>query len=397
MEFIGRRTFLQTSVKALAAGLIGLQGERLLIPETLAAATIPAGFKPIAGGTFLGTVPFVGEGQYPLERLVGTGLAGRLVLDLSKLSPETLVTPNGKFFIRTRYPDKLRHRGPWKITVRGLVEQPTELALNDLMQDEGPMGTHLIECAGNEAGGRFGAISTARWAGIPVTKVLRKIKVLPRATRVIIAGFDEHSKPDAGSIPGASWSFTFSQLKKTGAFLATDMNGIPLAKDHGYPVRLIVPGWYGCTCVKWVTWIVIADDTAPATWHMKEFARRTHQNGMPELAKDFKPAEMDLAAMLVRIEGWRVDGKLHYRLVGILWGGKKLTEALVIRFNPDTDYVPVEDYDHHTNTTWTIWSHMWRPAKPGEYRIQLKVNNPMVRTRRLDTGFYARTVDIEAV
>ncbi|MFQ5937774.1 MAG: molybdopterin-dependent oxidoreductase [Acidiferrobacterales bacterium] len=388
---------MQESVRVPAAAFVALHGGRLLIPDTFAATTVPAGFKPLARGTLLGMAPFVGEGTYPLERLVGSGLGGRLVLDVSALRPETLVTPNNKFFIRTRYPDRLRYRGPWKISVQGLVEQPAELSLNELMQDEVPMGTHLLECAGNTANGGFGLISTARWAGIPVTQVLEKVKVLPQATRVIIAGFDEHSQPDAGSVAGASWSLTFAQLEEAGAFLATDMNGFPLLKDHGYPVRLIMPGWYACTCAKWVKWIVLADDTAPATGHMKEFASRTHQDGVPKLAKDFKPATMDLAAMPIRVEGWRVDGKILYRVVGILWGGDKPTTALTIRFNPDMDYVPVEDCDHKTNKTWTIWSHTWRPTQPGRYKIQLKVDDPTIRTRRLDTGYYVRTVEIKAI
>lgn len=397
MNLLTRRRFLAESLRTSAAVLIGLHGRRLLIPDALAATTVPMGIRPIVGGTLLGTAPFVGEGSYPLDTLIGSGLGGRLVLDLSTLSRETLITPNDKFFIRTRYPDRLRYRGPWQILVGGLVEQPTELSLNDLMLEEASMGTHLIECAGNTSRGRFGLISTARWIGIPMTRVLNKIKISPRATRVIISGFDEHSRKHAGSAAGASWICTFEQLEKAGAFLATGMNGLPLLKDHGYPVRFLMPGWYGCTCIKWVNRILFADDTAPATGHMKEFASRTHQDGMPNLAKDFKPAAMDLAAMPVRVEKWRLNGKVVCRVVGILWGGDKITEALVIRFNPDSDYAPVQDYDHRTNATWTIWSHVWKPAKPGRYRIELQVDDPTVRTRRLDKGYYARTVKVSEI
>jgi len=70
---------------------------------------------------------------------------------------------------------------------------------------------------------------------------------------------------------------------------------------------------------------------------------------------------------------------------------------LVIRFNPDARFMPVEDYAHKTNATWTLWSHTFRPDAPGRYRIQLAVSGEPVRTRRLDTGFYARTIDITEV
>lgn len=175
------------------------------------------------------------------------------------------------------------------------------------------------------------------------------------------------------------------------------MNGLPLPKDHGYPVRLVVPGWYGNTCIKWVNRIVLVDNSAPATGHMKEYASRTHQRAMHKLAKDFEPANMDLAAMPVRVEQWRVNGKIVYRLIGILWGGDKKTDALNIRFKPDMSFVPVEDYDHKTNATWTIWSHIWNPKARGRYQIRLKIKDPTIPTRRLDNGHYVRSVEIKEI
>ncbi|MFQ5935559.1 MAG: molybdopterin-dependent oxidoreductase [Acidiferrobacterales bacterium] len=387
---------MKASLGASASVLLHSTASPLIVSQALAAAVVPSGLKPLPSGTLLGTVPFVGEGNFPLETIVGSGLSGRLVTDLSKLSAETLITPNYQFFIRTRYPDRLRPAGDWKILVRGLVETPVQLSLNELMQEEGPMGVHLVECAGNMPTGGFGLISTARWSGIPMARILEKVKVRPQATRVIVSGFDEHSQPAPGAIAGASWVFRFEQLEAAGAFLATGMNRLPLPKDHGYPVRFIMPGWYGCTCIKWVNQILLADDSAPATGHMKEYASRTHQDGMPKLAKDFRPATIDLVAMPIRIEQWRVGGRLVYRVVGILWGGNKLTDTLMIRFNADMPYVPVRDYDHETNATWTVWSYTWRPKVRGRYPIQLKVADPSIRTRRLDSGFYVRTVDIAA-
>ncbi len=396
MRLIARRAFLRKSLKTTAIALAGWSGRHTLIAAALA-RVVPAGFGPVAGGKLLGTAPFVNEGNVPLDTLFGSGLAARLVTDLSTLGPETLITPNYRFFIRTGFPDTLRSTASWTILVRGLVEQRARLSLNELMREEISMGTHLIECAGNVRLGGFGLISTARWTGIPIAKVLEKVKIKPQATRVIFSGYDVHTVKDAISLPGASWIFTFDQLKAAGAFLATGMNGLPLPKDHGYPVRLVVPGWYGSTCIKWVNQILLVDDTAPATGHMKEFASRTFQDGMPNWARNFKPATVDVVAMPVRVEGWRVDGRLVYRAVGILWGGDEPTRALVIRFNPDTDYVPVQDYDQQTNATWTIWSHTWRPSKPGRYEIRLQVDDPDVRKRHLDNGFYTRTVDIPVV
>jgi DMSO/TMAO reductase YedYZ molybdopterin-dependent catalytic subunit len=365
-----------------------------------------------AGGEFLGTLAFADEGNVPLGKVVGEGLGRRKALDLSRLTPDRLLTANEEFFVRTGYPDRLRTTEAWKISVGGLVAEPQEILLDELEQDAAPMGVHLLECAGNSREGKFGLMSAARWSGIPLGRILERVQRLPRATRLLVSGFDEHSRPHPDSVRGASWIFTFEELERAGAFLATEMNGAPLSPDHGFPVRLLVPGWYGCTCIKWVNQLEFVDDSATATPQMREFAGRTEQDAAgpldflvsrpspdprdfgPRLARDYKPATIDLAATAVRVEKWREGGRILYRVVGILWGGERLTRALVIRFRPEPGYLPVEEYEHRTNATWSLWTHTFRPGAAGKYSIELRVNDPAVRTRRLDSGFYVRSIDI---
>src|SRR5207302_3464729 len=110
--------------------------------------------------------------------------------------------------------------------------------------------------------------------------------------------------------------------------------------------RLLVPGWYGCTCIKWVNAITFVDDDAEPTLHMQEFAARTHQQGTPKLAKRYRPAIIDQAAMPNRVEKWFMDGSIMYRVVGILWVGSCLVKALEIRFNSDEDYCREAYFSH---------------------------------------------------
>jgi hypothetical protein len=199
-------------------------------------------------------------------------------------------------------------------------------------------------------------------------------------------------------VPGASWIFSRDDLVRAKAFLAVRMNGGPLPADHGGPVRLVVPGWYGCCCIKWVDRIELVDRNQPITSQMREYAARTHQNALPERARDYEPAVIDAAAMPVRVEKWMRDGRIVYRLVGILWGGAKPTNALSIRFKSGSPWTPVDECPLPPSTTsWTIWSHWWRPDAPGRYDIVLKVADPTIRTRRLDLFFYTRAVTIPDV
>jgi hypothetical protein len=143
---------------------------------------------------------------------------------------------------------------------------------------------------------------------------------------------------------------------------------------------------------------------------MREFAARTHQPfdsrevasslraGGPLLARDFEPAVIDTAAMPVRVEKWTDGGRVFYRVVGIIWGGAKPTDALSIRFKSGTPWVRVEHCPLPASTlTWSLWSHTWRPEAPGRYQIVLKVDDPTIRTRRLDIFFYVREINIDEI
>jgi hypothetical protein len=142
--------------------------------------------------------------------------------------------------------------------------------------------------------------------------------------------------------------------------------------------------------------VELLGEDAVATSQMREFAARTHQSGTPALAREFTPAVIDHAAMPVRIEKWVVDGRLVYRVVGIMWGGSKPTSALDIRFKADQPFVRVTDCPlPASTTTWSLWSHLWRPQTPGRYQMVLRIDEPGARTRRLDLYYYAREVDVD--
>jgi len=143
--------------------------------------------------------------------------------------------------------------------------------------------------------------------------------------------------------------------------------------------------------------IALVDESTEATSQMKEYAARTQQSGVPALASEYQPAMIEQAAMPIRVEKWLISGKIKYRVVGIAWGGSQPVKALEIRFNPEEDYVRVDQFEQRRNDPWTLWSHAWSPSAPGTYSIRLAVREPQVRARRLDSGYYVRTVDINEI
>jgi DMSO/TMAO reductase YedYZ molybdopterin-dependent catalytic subunit len=386
-----RRRFLST------LGLAGVAAASGVFEQLLAGRQLTG----LPGGQLMGLAKlgrFDGRPQPPLGTLLGGGLDARQFNDLSVLTAERLITPTRDFFIRTATPPALPPREAWQITLGGLVRREREVPLAALGPLTRPMGTHIMECSGNNDPANFGLLSAASWHGAPIGIVLDRAEALPEGRRIRVTGIDDDSQVSQTSVPGAGWVFLQDDLKRAGAFLATGMNGGDLPSEHGAPVRLVVPNWYGCTCIKWVTRLDRVGDDEPATSQMREFAARTHQRGMPELARDYEPAVIDLAALPVRVERWRVDGQVVYRVVGVRWGGTVSAAALTIRFKHTQPFMAVEHCPPSEQvTTWSLWSHTWRPESPGRYQIALAVSGGEIRTRRLDLFFYTREVEIDVV
>jgi DMSO/TMAO reductase YedYZ molybdopterin-dependent catalytic subunit len=453
---ITRRSFLTSTVLATGAAAAGIWWWRAedespgsgaagtgLIPATEPLAMVSDKLldtdfpDPCAGGQLMGYLAFDVEGQgSPLVPGMrnGQGHNARRIIDpASLLVPSTRVTPAQDFYIRTEYPDLLNPPEEWKIKLGGEVRKPQELPLSKLDSAVERKGPVLLECSGNHRSLRFGLLSVADWEGVSIGKVLDMAEPTKKATSVYINGFDDDSTmPDNGppysehSMPTCSWIFTREQLEKAGAFLATRMNGEPLPKDQGAPVRLVVPDWFGCTEVKWINEIKLVDNNQPATLQMLEFSSRTgqethqdrsistfHEVG-PKLARDYIPATIDQSVLPVRVEQWKLGDKIVYRVVGITWGGPDRTDKLKIRFRfkgaRDAKFQPILFCKPRTSiSSYGIWVHLWEPRKPGPYLIDVRFNSPGVRSRRMarheafvrgssvTAGFFERAVTIPRV
>jgi DMSO/TMAO reductase YedYZ molybdopterin-dependent catalytic subunit len=345
----------------------------------------------------LGIVPFSGEGRPPMGEPIGAELDGRLFTDLSTLTPENPVTPSDTVFIRTRASKLLDRSSPWTIHVGGLMEKPIAISAEALARKASPMGVHLMECSGNTRSAHFGMLSVAAWDGVSLQEILETVKPQKFGSRVLVSGFDRYQEESMTSEPGASWIFTPDQLLSSKAFLATRMNGQPIRPDHGAPVRLVVPGWYGCVCMKWVNQIDFVAEDAAATSQMQEYAGRTMQTGVPSLARDYQPAIVDIAALPTRIEKWLVSGKVRYNITGMQWGSLAPAQEMQLGFDPEGKSVPVEIIPISHGKKWCFWSYQWNPPSIGRFTLRLRLNAGTGAAIKLNSGYYDRFVDIAEI
>jgi hypothetical protein len=207
---------------------------------------------------------------------------------------------------------------------------------------------------------------------------------------VRIAGRDAHP-PSTRSEPGASWVFRPEALD--GAWLVTHQDGAPIPADHGHPVRLVVPGWYGCCDLKWVDEIAWVGEDEPATAQMREFAARTAQDGVPDLARDYAPAEMGVSAVVARVEEWETDaGERALLAVGVVWGGRAPATGLHLWMG-DEDLGEVHLCRRDDPSTWGLWACALPSDAAGASVLRLTLDDAAAAPR-LVARYYDRTFDL---
>jgi DMSO/TMAO reductase YedYZ molybdopterin-dependent catalytic subunit len=201
--------------------------------------------------------------------------AGLVIRSIDPLNAETripdlaggAVMPSRRFYLRDHFAIPKLDGERFRLAVGGLVERPLAVSLGELHNLPCESRVVTLECAGN---GRsffdppvpgepwdLGAVSTAEWTGVPLAALLDRAGLQPGATEVIFRGADGGRVAEVDTPIRFERSLPVDQCRD--ALLAYAMNGEPLTPAHGFPLRLIVPGWYAVASVKWLTEIVVSD------------------------------------------------------------------------------------------------------------------------------------------
>ena len=292
-------------------------------------------------------------------------------LDLRRLN--SWKTTNEEFFTFHQSSTPKVDASNWRLTVGGFVERAAEFTLEDLKgrRDRRDAGTAL-ECAGNTGHPQLmnGLVSNAVWTGVSLAPLLKECGVKPEAREIVFLGADteKEKKWQAGDqefISPHGRSIYVQDAISPEPLLAFEMNGSPLPAEHGFPLRLILPGWYGMSQVKWLTRIEVID----RRYEGRHMARNYHslralQSPEGTLWLDSSISKNRLKSAVARVTRGRVGDKFLYRISGAAWGGKSRVEKVQVR----VDDGPWRDagIDRRSGDfAWILWSCDWLDAKPG--------------------------------
>jgi DMSO/TMAO reductase YedYZ molybdopterin-dependent catalytic subunit/rhodanese-related sulfurtransferase/glyoxylase-like metal-dependent hydrolase (beta-lactamase superfamily II) len=200
-----------------------------------------------------------------------------------------VVMPNARFYVRNHFETPSLDPTTWRLEVGGLVERPLRLSLRDIRDMPSQTLVATLECAGNGRSQfsppvpgeqwQLGAVSTAEWTGVPLVEILDRAGTIPGGCEVVFRGADR------GTVQGSTEpifferSLSLDDARGSEALLAYAMNGEPLPVQHGYPLRVVVPGWYSVTSVKWLTDIEVIDHAFEAFFQTDRYCYEWERDG----------------------------------------------------------------------------------------------------------------------
>jgi DMSO/TMAO reductase YedYZ molybdopterin-dependent catalytic subunit len=286
------------------------------------------------------------------------------------------VTPNRLFFVRNHFDVPEMDALSWRLKVGGLVGQPLELDFERIEQLPMRSVFATMECAGN--GRSFleqathgvqwgaGAIGHAEWTGAPLRLVLEMAKPLAAAREAVFTGADRGTESDHPQIMAFARSLPLETAWGEDILLATRMNGEPLTREHGYPLRLIVPGWYGVASVKWLTGIHLTDKEFKGYYQSNKYTvnRRTASGMQVEVVGEMQPK----SEILQPADGSQVGVGLT-RIFGVAWAGPDAVAAVEVSTDGGRNWTQANLIGINAPYSWTMWEYSWRPAQTGRCQL----------------------------
>jgi DMSO/TMAO reductase YedYZ molybdopterin-dependent catalytic subunit len=287
------------------------------------------------------------------------------------------ITPVGLHYLLIHYDIPVVDAGAWRLAVDGLVERPLELSLDDLRAREAQTMPVTMECAGN---GRAQlephvvsqpwlaeAVGTMEWTGVPVAVLLEEAGA--DGLEVVFTGLDRGV--EGGVEQEYARSLTLPDCD--GALLAYECNGVPLPPQHGFPLRLLVPGWYGMTSVKWLQRITVVDEPFEGYQMVTGYRMKRDEDDpgtpvtrieprslmTPPGIPDFMTRRRFLPPGPVRLEGraWSGWGPIEHVEVGV-----------------DGRWAEAQLGDPPGPAAWTPWHFDW-DATEGEHELSVRARD----------------------
>ena len=308
----------------------------------------------------------------------------RVVLGTPFPALREMYTPNDLHYVLHRFSVPSLDVKKWKLRIYGKVERPIELNYNELLRMPSKTLTVTLECAGN---GRalydppvsdviipweHHGVSNAVWKGVPLASVLQIVKVQGSAKEVAFKGADHGIDNICGSEEEIYFerSLPLKKAMDTDTLLAYEMNGETLPKKHGFPLRLVVPGWYGMASVKWLTEIKVIENSFKGFYQADRYRYVYEWSDKPGNGTPVTKARVK-SLITQPLEG-EILKKGEIRVGGIAWGGDAKVKRVEISSDGGLTWDKARLVSRPTYYAWSRWEYLWKVSESGVFVLMAR-------------------------
>ena len=313
-------------------------------------------------------------------------------LEMAFSDLDSFITPNEQFYVRCHFPIPEINGRDWRLRIEGAIASPFELSYGELRQMPARTITATMECAGN---GRsllepkvkgvpwgMGAVGNATWTGALLCDLLHRAGLENSAKEVVLEGADCGEIREGPSPPGQiHYARSLPAGKATeDVLLAWEMNGKPLTPAHGFPLRAVVPGWFGMASVKWLQRIVVSEKSFNGYYQSIDYAYWERRDGLPEL----KPLrEMQVKAQIARpMVGEIVPANVTYRVHGAAWSASDRVAMVEVSSDSGASWQEAHLLGEPVRNAWRFWEFPWQtPSESGKYSLIARATDSAGRTQ----------------
>lgn len=292
-----------------------------------------------------------------------------------------IITPNDLFFMRNRFAFPEIDAAGWRLDVSGLVERPLSLTYDDLLTMPSRSYPATLECAGNGRSGmdpvpegepwEYGAVSTAEWTGVPLHLVLEMAGVAEGVTEIVAEGFDRGHVSDARGEEPFARSLPLDKAFHPDTLLAYTMNGEPLPVAHGFPLRLLVPGWYGMASVKWLASIRAITGAFDGFFQVDRYILRTSGSGAPP-----RPVTQTGIRSIITTPRPGATAHIGTHLVrGYAWSGAAPVTGIEVSTDGGASWQPAQWTSGDARYAWRAWEFHWQAVTAGAVTLQSRAHD----------------------
>jgi DMSO/TMAO reductase YedYZ molybdopterin-dependent catalytic subunit len=292
------------------------------------------------------------------------------------------ITPRQAFYKRNHFAIPALDAAKWRLRIGGRVARPRELTYDEILSLPSRTVLATLECAGNGRGSLqpavhgetwgLGAVGTAEWTGARLAEVLKAAEIGTETCEIVITGADKGAEPECGKTIHYVRSLPRAVVLDPGALLVYAMNGEPLAPEHGYPVRLIVPGWYGMAAVKWVTDIEAVEEPFRGFFQTDRYVILSGE-GDAEAATPL--TQMAVRSVIARPQA-RARLKVGRHVVrGYAWSGYAPIARVEVSVDDGRSWHSAELDDEAGPFAWRRWEYEWEAIAAGPATLRSRATD----------------------